>query len=184
MGLDGVSVCQDPINFWAPPLNPAHAAGCRSSSGRLWLVMKSSDAWFQTETYCTCRAKQTSLWTQVLSQLGHFLSRYGNYHHDFKYQKTAQTYFDKEMQCSVTEAALTFMITTESLQWLCMRGSLKTAVVTSLDSKYSYRDETTNTVSDPVDQRRDSHLSSWVRGAHIHPLCHTFSCLRLHATGS
>ena len=79
---------------------------------------------------------------------------------------------------------LTCMITTESMQWLCMRGSLKTAVGTSLDSKYSYRDETRNTISDPVDQRRDSHLSSWVRGAHVHPLCHTFSCLRLHTTGS
>lgn len=103
-GLDGVSICQNPINFWAPPLNPAHAAGCRSSSGRLWLVTKSSDAWFQTETYCTCRGKQTSLWTQVFSQPGYFLSRCGNYHHDFKYQKTVQTYLDKEIKCSVAEA--------------------------------------------------------------------------------
>ena len=183
-GLDGVSICQDPISFWAPPLNPAHAAGCRSSSGRLWLVMKSSDAWFQTEIYCTCKGKQTLLWTQVLCRPGHFLSRCGNSHHDFKYHKTVQTYLDKKCNAVWHKENLTCLITTESVQWLRVRGSSKTADVISLDSKYSYRDETGNTVSDAVDQRRDSHLSSWTRGAHICPLCHTFSCLRLHATGS
>lgn len=35
-----------------------------------------------------------------------------------------------------------------------MTGSLKRAVITNLDSKYSYRDKTRNTISDTVDQRR------------------------------
>lgn len=65
---------------------------------------------------------------------------------------------------------------------LTVRGSSKTAAVTSLDPKYSYRQGTRNTISDPVDQRRDPRLSSWVRGGHIHSPCHTLSCLRLPAT--
>lgn len=62
------------------------------------------------------------------------------------------------------------------MQWDCVTDSLKTAVATSLDS-----DKSRNTFSDPEDQRGDLHFGLWVRGAHTHPLCHTFF-LRLPAS--
>lgn len=152
-------------------------------------VLADSDWWWNLQTLDfrlkpTAPVEENKLFCENGSSPGHVLSRCGSYHRGFKYKKTVQTHLTKKCNVVWQKQNLTGTIATESVQWLCMRGSLKTAVVTSSDSKYNYRHETRNTISDQADQRTDSHLSSSVRGAHVHPLCRTFPSLRLHATGS
>lgn len=132
--------------------------------------MKSSDAWFRTETDCTCREKHCYELRSSPSQTVFFPVEKKIIIVTSNTRTPSKQILTEKYNAAWQKQDLTCTVTTASIIWLCTWGSFKTIILTSSDSKYGYIDETLSTVSNPLDQKRDSHLCSWLGGAHVHPV--------------